>query len=159
MTRAVRTYAGVQNEELRTVKIREQQFDDIFNEIHDTLEEAYYGDRDDKGRFVPGTGWKDGKSKLFTIGAQTFDVQAALAESKALFDRLHGLLWDRYQTAMHKVNMARPSNQQTSREDYDAEEWNEDGTAVLSWKSEKAQGRLSSAKNHPIDPINFEDPA
>lgn len=156
--RAVRSYKGVQNEKLRTLRIRGEQFDDIFNAIHDTLEEAYYGDRDETGRFVMWTGWKHGVSKPFTIEGAVFDVQSSRETSKALFDRLHGLLWDRYQTAMHKTNMALPLGQQTPREDYDVEEWDPDGVSAVTWKSEQAQVRLDGAKNHPTDPIDFKDP-
>jgi hypothetical protein len=157
MVRPVRNFDGVQHESLRTHKIRGRRFDDIFNEIHDTLEEAYYGDRGEDGRFVPGTGWKDGVSKPFIISGQTFDIQPTLEESKALFDRLHGLLWDRYAVAIHKVNLSLPLSQRIERESYDVHKRDADDNVIL-WKSDFGQGRLNNAKTNPTQPIDFIDP-
>jgi len=153
----VRNFSGVQNEALRTRLVRGKRLDDIFNEIHDTLEESYYGDRGADGRFVAGTGWRNGQSKPFSIGARTFDVQPTREESKALFDRLHALLWDRYNVAMHRLNLSLPRGQQLDREDYDANDRDELGN-VVNWKSEVALTRLDAAKNDAVRPIDFTDP-
>lgn len=156
MARPIRHFAGVQNESLRTAKIRGQQFDDIFNEIHDRLEESYYGERDVDGTFIPGTGWRDGISKPFVIGPHIFDVQSTPEESKELFDTLHGLLWKRYQVAIHKINLSLPRNQQLPREVYDAGKRDENGN-VLEWKSDTAQVALDAAKSDVTRPIDFTD--
>lgn len=157
MTRPVRSFKGVENEFLRTRKIRGVGFDELFNKYHDEMSEAYYGDRRPDGGYFPGTGWKHGVSKPWTYLGRTFDMQPTLRESKALFDRLHGLLWRRYAVSMHKLNMSLPLAQRRPREEYDAGRRNEAGE-VIEWKSERNQAALDSQANDPDDPIDFGDP-
>ena len=90
-----RNYDRVKHEALRRV------IDDRFNQMHDDLEEAYYGPRDGNGRFVPGTGWRNGLSSPW-LG---FDVQVTPSLSKVLFDRLHGMLWQFYTLVFHEENL------------------------------------------------------
>jgi hypothetical protein len=92
--RAVRNFGDVAFESLR------RAVDAKFNDLHDSLEEAYYGRRAENGRFVRGTGWRDGVSSPW----HGVDVQATPGESKALFDRLHGALWWRYDGALAAEN-------------------------------------------------------
>lgn len=120
MVGAVRNFANVQFASLRV------NVDPLFNTLHDELEAAYY-------QF-----WKAGLSKPW-LG---FDVQAAPAESKALFDRLHGALWwahdivlndendklaqrDRYEADKINpvVNPEAPQNQQIRKRDYAKQLW------------------------------------
>ena len=61
------------------------------------LEDCYYGDKIAvNGRRTRQNCWLDGTSRPFTMGGQTFDVQATPEESKALFEKLHGLIWKQY---------------------------------------------------------------
>jgi len=92
--RTLRNFGDVAFESLR------RAIDTKFNDLHDSLEEAYYGRRGDDGRFVRGTGWRDGASSPW----HGVDVQATPAESKALFERLHGALWWRHDGALAAEN-------------------------------------------------------
>jgi hypothetical protein len=92
--RVLRNVGGVAFESLR------RTIDAKFNDLHDSLEEAYYGRRAENGRFVRSTGWRDGASSPW----HGVDVRATPAESKVLFDRLHGALWWRYDGALAAEN-------------------------------------------------------
>lgn len=85
---------GVEFAELR--KVVDQKFADL----HDSLEEAYYGQRDSSGRFTPGTGWKDGVS----VPWNGFDKGNTPAASKEIFDRLHGQLFHEHHLALIDEN-------------------------------------------------------
>lgn len=93
---AKRNFEKVKFEELRKV------IDPKINEIHDELSLAYYDY------------WKHGKSKPF----YGFDVQATPEESKKLFDKLHGLIWEWYDVIFHNENKKQPANKQYSEDDY-----------------------------------------
>ncbi len=91
----IRNFDLVQHEDLR------RKIDARFNTLHDSLEEAYYGERGPDDRFVQDTGWRHGVSKPW----QGFDKGATPKASKALFDELHGLLWRVYELAFHEENV------------------------------------------------------
>lgn len=99
MARPVRNYDGIQFEDLR------RQIDGVFNDLHDSLEEAYYGARDANGRLDRTTGWSAGVSKPW----EGFDVRPTPEQSKAQFDVLHGHLWISHSLHFHAENLKQPS--------------------------------------------------
>ena len=75
------------------------------------LEDSYYGTAltwDKEGHAVTRAqdGWKHGVSHPFVSGAFSYDVQSTLKESKALFDNLHGLCWQKHLVAVVDQNVA-----------------------------------------------------
>ena len=130
---ATRNFDNVQFASLRA------NVDPPFNALHDELEEAYY-------QF-----WKLGQSHPW-LG---FDVQATPAESKALFDRLHGALWWAYDIKLNDANDAlaqpdrfdadridpvvnpdAPVNQQIRKRDFAKQLWrNASGFDAASFKT------------------------
>ena len=91
-----RNFAGIQFESIRkTLDVR-------FNQEHDDLSSAYY-DYWSKGLSRP---WKG------------FDKQATPEASKALFDKLHGLIFQRHLVAFHNANMKLPKLKQYSEDGY-----------------------------------------
>lgn len=78
LSEADRDLDNVQYESYRKI------IDVKFNALHDDLQDAYY------------TYWKKGASHPW----QVHDVQATPAESKELFDKLHGLIWQEHILAM-----------------------------------------------------------
>jgi hypothetical protein len=85
---------GVQFVELRKV------IDQKFADLHDSLEEAYYGTRGADGKFIRDTGWRHGVSKPWN----GFDKGNNAVASKALFDQLHAAIWWKYQIAIGEEN-------------------------------------------------------
>lgn len=69
--------------------------DPIFEALHDALERAYYDH------------WRHGRSQPW----QGYDVQATPAESKQLFDQLHGAIWHEHEIALADADEARPVGQ------------------------------------------------
>jgi len=65
-----------------------KHLDEEFNKLHDELTECYY-------EF-----WKKGLSKPF----QKYDVQSTPKESKELFDKLHGLIFEHLKVAFDEFN-------------------------------------------------------
>src|SRR3990167_2706054 len=57
--------------------------------------------------------WKRGESSPW----QGFDVRATLELSKALFDKLHGALWNAHALAIHDANVARGFPYDTEKTD------------------------------------------
>lgn len=74
---------GIMFEELR------KKVDTPFVDLHDELSKCYYDF------------WKKGKSHPFVNGDNIYDVQATPEESKALFDKLHGLIGHLHAVAMN----------------------------------------------------------
>jgi hypothetical protein len=113
----VRNLERVQFAELRA------QIDPLFNALHDSLEDAYYG------------AWKHGRSQPW----HGFDMQPTPAESKAQFDLLHGALWWAYDAYFDQENrkQARP---------YPAEAYEEaEGVGPQrTTKSSRAKARLAA---------------
>jgi len=66
--------------------------DPTFTDLHDALTEAYYQH------------WRHGRSSPW----QGYDVQATPAESKALFDRLHGVIFHLREVALADADQAQP---------------------------------------------------
>ena len=56
-----------------------KKIDQKFNDFHDELTIAYYDF------------WKKGESKPVNAGSKIYDVQSTIEQSKALFNKLHGL--------------------------------------------------------------------
>jgi hypothetical protein len=77
-----------------------QTVDAKFNTAHDELSIAYYDF------------WKHGQSKPW----KGYDVQATPEESKALFDKLHGLIFHLHELALEAEHVA----QGRSNEKYEA---------------------------------------
>ena len=128
--RPIRNFDGIQFEQLR-IKI-----DDRFNDLHDSLEEAYYGDRDAvTNLFTPGTGWRNGQSKPW----HGFDVKPGLKNSQTQFDQLHGLIWTFYKLAFHEENQKETTP--IPRSEYD-HEFADDGVTIINSKVENARNSL-----------------
>ena len=131
MARPARNYANIQFEELR------RQIDGPFNELHDGLEEAYYGDRRPDGSLDKSTGWMAGVSKPW----EGFDKEATPTASKALFNRLHGALWQFRALHFHAENLKRPQPYPADRYDeYDDEQ--PDGTVAKRRRVEDERASL-----------------
>jgi len=92
-----RNFTKTQFEELR------RKLDSGYNELHDSLEEAYYDY------------WKSGESRPW----QGYDVQPTPEESKVLFDRLHGLIWLHYSEELHSENKKLPEGRRYDERKYD----------------------------------------
>lgn len=79
-----------------------EQLDIKIRGLVDTLEDAYYNH------------WKLQRSKTFL----TFDMQETLQDSKALFDRLHGIIWNFHFLLFHIFNTERLIDERISGERY-----------------------------------------
>ena len=97
---SVRNYDGIQFEELR------RTLDPEFDTLHDNLSSCYYNF------------WKFGNSKPFVVNAKSWDVQNTPAESKVLFDKLHGLVFHMRDVKFHSENMKRPKPKQYDENKY-----------------------------------------
>lgn len=114
---ARRNFDGVQFENLR------RTLDHRLNQLHDELSAAYYDH------------WRQGKSQPF----QSFDVQATPEESKALFDKLHALIFAHYDILFHEANLAQPVQDRIDEEKYDVVRGKKKGDKTIRYrKSERA---------------------
>ena len=95
-TPSTRNYKGIAFEKLR------QQIDGKYNQAHDELSAAYYDY------------WKAGRSCPW----QGYDVQPTPEESKALFDKLHGLIFAHYSMGFHIENLKQPIEDRIPEEEY-----------------------------------------
>lgn len=91
-----RNYDGIFAEKLR------RAIDTQFNQAADELSDAYYNF------------WRAGNSHPW----RGYDVQPTPAESKALFDKLHGLIWHLYTIAFHQANLNQPVDEQIDEARY-----------------------------------------
>lgn len=92
-----RNLEGVEFEKAR------KAVDSQINALHDQLSDCYYGY------------WRQGKSKPFVVGARSWDMQATPAESKDLFDKLHGLIFMHHEKKLFEFNDAQPAREQDAR--------------------------------------------
>lgn len=109
-----RNMDGVRFERLR------KQWDGYFNQLHDELEDAYYGPKDENGRFLPDTGWRNGKSSpVFGLDCVVEDLPVKLGaylkvesgqemlttdQARQLFDLLHGAIWQAHSLWLQRQN-------------------------------------------------------
>lgn len=109
-----RNMDGVRFERLR------KQWDGYFNQLHDELEEAYYGPKDENGRFLPGNGWRNSKtSPVFGLDCVVADLPVKLVahlmvrpgqetlnavQARQLFDLLHGAIWKAHTLWLERQN-------------------------------------------------------
>ncbi len=94
-----RNLTNVQHAKIRT------KIDAKFNDVHDRLSAAYY----DGGVFTQG-------GKSWDFGAlKTTDP----ASAKAVFDKLHGLIFTIRDVVFNQTNLALPKKQQIPVEQYD----------------------------------------
>lgn len=93
---ATRNFTGIQFEAIR------KTLDPAYNQEHAGLSIAYYDY------------WSKGLSKPW----KGFDKQATPEASKALFNKLHGLIFHRHLVAFHNANMALPAPKQYSEDEY-----------------------------------------
>jgi hypothetical protein len=91
-----RNTKGIEFESIR------KTLDGRFNDLHDELSAAYYDY------------WRKGLSKSF----RNFNVQTTIEESEALFNELHGLLFDLRLIAFHDANMALPIARRVPETEY-----------------------------------------
>jgi hypothetical protein len=92
----VRNFNNIQFDRIRSI------LDDRFNTAHDELTSAYYDY------------WAKGISHPW----RSFDAQPTPAESKVLFDKLHGLIFQLRMIAFHNANMTLPLAQRYSEDAY-----------------------------------------
>ena len=93
-----------------------EQVDTRFLDLVRSLEDSYYGtaltwDADGSARTRSLDGWRHGVSHPFVSGAKVYDVQLTnellnIEETKTLFDKLHGLIWQHHTVAMVDQNIA-----------------------------------------------------
>jgi len=117
--RMTRPYPRVDKAQFSAVRLK---VDARFIDIIRILEDSYYGTAlswDNQGLVITRTanGWKDKVSHSFVTGVNTYDVQITPAESKVLFDKLHGLVWQHYRIAMVNQNINDGSPYPTMDED------------------------------------------
>jgi hypothetical protein len=93
---AGRNFTDVQHESLRL------ELDGKYNALHDELSATYYDY------------WKKGLSFPW----QGYDAQPTLEQSKALFDKLHGLIWHHYEVEFHQLNLSKPLLERIPEEEY-----------------------------------------
>jgi hypothetical protein len=115
-----RNFDRVQFEALR------REIDGMFNKIHDELSAAYYDY------------WRHGQSCPW----QGFDVQPTKEASKALFEKLHKLIFEHRDVQFHVMNMRKPKKDQIPEEQYNYV-YDEEG-AVVALKSEVAQAAIDA---------------
>jgi len=115
-----------------------ENLDDTFRVLVDDLEVSYYQH------------WKLGLSRPWQ--SPTIDVQPTLAESKLLFDRVHGLLWQAYTVVFHLLNLDRPPPRRIAQNDY-RYEFAEDGTTVTRDRVQEAAGMLNDLSHSDVAPV------
>lgn len=93
---AQRNFDKIQFEKLR------KKVDITFNAAHDKLSDCYYNY------------WKKGNSKPF----RGYDVQPTREESKRLFDKLHGLIFQLRELKFHSENLKQPAKDRIPEEKY-----------------------------------------
>jgi len=139
----VRSFAGVKNQALR------EKVDVITNELHDLLEDAYYGTYVSDGVRMS-DGWKHGVSKPFL----SWDVEPTLPESLALFQALHGMLFQIHTLMFHEVNLKEPEPLSSSAYDDDLDENQNPVSKVLVIGQQLLQTALETGVN-PIPMKNW----
>jgi hypothetical protein len=117
---------AIQYESLRKGPAR---LDARFRSLVEELEVAYYQN------------WKLGNSHLF-LG---FDVQPTPRQSKALFDRLHGFIWDIYSLVFHILNKEQALGSQIDEERYRFKR--DDGGTLLRDRITTTSARLNQIDN------------
>jgi len=133
----VRNFIGVKHQGLR------EKVDVLTNELHDELEDAYYGTYISEG-VRSEDGWKHGVSKPW----EGFDVRVNATQSLKQFQILHGMLFHIHNILFHKVNLLEPEVIPAS--DYDE---NTDKDAVLHIKSsESRQWIIDTAQQYGVNP-------
>ena len=88
-----RNFDNIQFEKYRKV------VDNKFNDLADELSDCYYNY------------WKLGNSKPF----QKYDVQPTLEESKALFNKIHGLIWLKHEEAIEQEHNNTPESKKNTQ--------------------------------------------
>lgn len=126
-----RNYSGIQHEEFR------RTFDPAFDTLHDALSDAYYNFWSNTKR-SPLNPFGNPKSKPF----QGYDVQPTRAESKALFDKLHGLIYHHYAVEFHAENLKQPEPKRIPEEEYNVVR-SRDGS-LKSTKADTAQAGIDA---------------
>lgn len=134
MARPTRNFSGVQFQALR------ERIDRKFCDLHDSLEEAYYGDRGEDGRWVAGTGWRNGQSSPW----YGFDVLATPEQSKAQFDEIHAFLHAAYLLIFHEENQEEATPYSRDAYDYRRDE----GGNITESRVAGVRSRLRWLKNN-----------
>ena len=99
---ALRNYSGIQHQSVRAPEADgglPDSLDEHFAQMAEDLEIAYYGSGPPGARNEDG--WKHGVSSPYMLFAKNYDVQPTVAESKVLFDRLHGVIFHLHFLALH----------------------------------------------------------
>lgn len=161
-----RHFDGVQHEHLR------KKIDMRFNRVHDKLEDCYY------------KYWRQGKSKRFVARRNpdghpviaynirkrnpkltekitydgldvVFEVEQLNLSPKDLFDKLHSLLWHKYDEKFHQANKAEPADKQIPESKYN-EITDRDGK-VVDRQHQKARRIIDQLKNEHLEMDGEED--
>lgn len=97
-----RPYPRLDGADARSIR---DKIDRIFVDEIRRLEDCFYGtaqewDAEGLASVRATDGWRDGVSCPYVIGGRTFDVRADAAASRALFDRIHGALWQLHELCL-----------------------------------------------------------
>ena len=122
-----RNYDGIQHEALRKI------VDPKFNVLHDSLTAAYYDY------------WKKGLSHPWN----GHDVQSTPEESKALFDKLHGLIFHLRHLEFHSENLKQPVKDRIDSKEYD--DIHDDTGVVTGTKTDLATAKIAALKAEGIE--------
>ena len=89
----------------RRLAAQREKVDPLALDMVRALEDAYYGTAtawtaDGVATARSEDGWRHGRLHPVMIGGKTYDKLATVAESRAQFDRLHGLIWAAHEAAL-----------------------------------------------------------
>jgi hypothetical protein len=163
-----RNFDRIEHEYLR------RKIDERFNRVHDKLEDAYYNF------------WKKGQSKRFVARRDpntrhallVFDIRPNNPEfmakatwdgsnwnptpinatPKEVFDKLHGMIWNKYAVKFHQANMVEALENRVPENEYN--DVNEQGE-VVAYRHEQAQAAIQNleAQGFELDgEENADDP-
>lgn len=111
------------------------KIDAKFNDVHDRLSAAYY----DGGVFTQGEkSWDFGKLK-----------KQNPADAKALFDKLHGLIFHLRDVAFNETNLALPKNERIPVKKYDA--ITDDSGTIIGSRLEVTQTIINTLKAEGVE--------
>lgn len=110
--------------------------DQKYNDAHDTLSKAYYEH------------WRNGESFPITIGGSSFDARPTKEESKALFDKLHGLIFELHEVELYNEAKKNPTHEKLNKVIESMETLGEGETET---PIQKKTARIAALKSEGID--------
>lgn len=128
---STRNRTNIQFAELRAV------VDQKFESLHDELSDCYYNF------------WRIGLPKPFITGVKIYNMGLTPAESKLLFDKLHGLIFHLRDIAFHAENLKQPGNKRIAVALYN--EVTDESGAVIDTVSARAQRLIDALKAEGVE--------